>query len=598
MFSSIKWKFILVYFLLVFIAMAIVGVFIVGRLEEQQIKTVTNNMEQHIKTVMEVASTHISGENWVENSEEIQKAINDYNVGGDETLYVIFNEDIPTIIASSSNQYETILGQNALNFNSIDPILVLKAFEGEKASKTLDEINEDTTNRHLAYPVFSSLGKVKGVFYMTSDLRDIYATVNESKVILTNATLLALVITVFLGFFIASSITEPISDVTKKAEEMSLGDFNQFVEVKSNDEIGQLASMFNHLTLKLKDTIQDMDLERSKLDTIFSYMAEGVIAIDKNGNLIHANPIAMEILNFSEEDINTNIPLDLKKINLKKINYDEIDTLEGDEIAEINAEVYKIKYAPFKNERADIGGIIIVFQDITDEHKLDIMRKEFVANVSHELKTPITTIKSYAETLLERDLDKDTSQKFLTVIDSECDRMARLVKDLLQLSNLDYRKTNWKKTEISLSTTLKDIIGKLELLFKEKNQEVVSNIQEDMENIVVDKDGIEQVILNIISNAIKYTEINGKIEIQAYQNEDKLIIKVSDNGIGIPYEDQNRIFERFYRVEKGRSRELGGTGLGLAIAKEIVEAHEGNIILKSEAGEGTIVELLLPCNTM
>ena len=598
MFSSIKWKFILVYFLLVFIAMAIVGVFIVGRLEEQQIKTVTNNMEQHIKTVMEVASTHISGENWVENSEEIQKAINDYNVGGDETLYVIFNEDIPTIIASSSNQYETILGQNALNFNSIDPILVLKAFEGEKASKTLDEINEDTTNRHLAYPVFSSLGKVKGVFYMTSDLRDIYATVNESKVILTNATLLALVITVFLGFFIASSITEPISDVTKKAEEMSLGDFNQFVEVKSNDEIGQLASMFNHLTLKLKDTIQDMDLERSKLDTIFSYMAEGVIAIDKNGNLIHANPIAMEILNFSEEDINTNIPLDLKKINLKKINYEEIDTLEGDEIAEINAEVYKIKYAPFKNERADIGGIIIVFQDITDEHKLDIMRKEFVANVSHELKTPITTIKSYAETLLERDLDKDTSQKFLTVIDSECDRMARLVKDLLQLSNLDYRKTNWKKTEISLSTTLKDIIGKLELLFKEKNQEVVSNIQEDMENIVVDKDGIEQVILNIISNAIKYTEINGKIEIQAYQNEDKLIIKVSDNGIGIPYEDQNRIFERFYRVEKGRSRELGGTGLGLAIAKEIVEAHEGNIILKSEAGEGTIVELLLPCNTM
>ncbi len=598
MFSSIKWKFILVYFLLVFIAMAIVGVFIVGRLEEQQIKTVTNNMEQHIKTVMEVASTHISGENWAENSEEIQKAINDYNVGGDETLYVIFNEDIPTIIASSSNQYETILGQNALNFNSIDPILVLKAFEGEKASKTLDEINEDTTNRHLAYPVFSSLGKVKGVFYMTSDLRDIYATVNESKVILTNATLLALVITVFLGFFIASSITEPISDVTKKAEEMSLGDFNQFVEVKSNDEIGQLASMFNHLTLKLKDTIQDMDLERSKLDTIFSYMAEGVIAIDKNGNLIHANPIAMEILNFSEEDINTNIPLDLKKINLKKINYEEIDTLEGDEIAEINAEVYKIKYAPFKNEKTDIGGIIIVFQDITDEHKLDIMRKEFVANVSHELKTPITTIKSYAETLLERDLDKDTSQKFLTVIDSECDRMARLVKDLLQLSNLDYRKTNWKKTEISLSTTLKDIIGKLELLFKEKNQEVVSNIQEDMENIVVDKDGIEQVILNIISNAIKYTEINGKIEIQAYQNEDKLIIKVSDNGIGIPYEDQNRIFERFYRVEKGRSRELGGTGLGLAIAKEIVEAHEGNIILKSEAGEGTIVELLLPCNTM
>ena len=176
--------------------------------------------------------------------------------------------------------------------------------------------------------------------------------------------------------------------------------------------------------------------------------------------------------------------------------------------------------------------------------------------------------------------------------------MARLVKDLLQLSNLDYRKTNWKKSEISLGHTLKDIVNKLELLFKEKNQQVICNIEEGMETIIVDKDGIEQVILNIISNAIKYTEINGKIEIQAYQQGEKLVIKVEDSGIGIPEEDQNRIFERFYRVEKGRSRELGGTGLGLAIAKEIVEAHEGNITLKSTAGKGTIVELLLPCNAM
>lgn len=578
--------------------MAIVGVFIVGRLEDQQIKTATNNMEQHIKTVIEVGSDYVSAENWGENREQIQKIINDYNIGGDETLYVIFGEDVPNIIASSSNQYETIIGQNALNYNFIDPILVLKAFEGDKAVNTIDEINENTTNRHLAYPVFSGLGKVKGVFYMTSDLKDIYATVNESKTILTNATILALIITVFLGFFIASSITEPIRDVTRKAEEMSMGDFNQFVEVKSNDEIGQLASMFNHLTLKLNDTLQDMDLERSKLDTIFSYMAEGVVAIDKYGNLIHANPIAMNILNFSEEDINENIPLDLKSINLKKLNYEDVLTLEGDEIAEINSEVYKTKYAPFKNDRGDIGGIIIVLQDITDEHKLDIMRKEFVANVSHELKTPITTIKSYAETLLERDLDKNTSQKFLTVIDNECDRMTRLVKDLLQLSNLDYKKIDWKRSEVSLANILKDIISNLDLLFKEKDQEVIINIQEDMENIVVDKDGIEQVILNIISNAIKYTEKHGQIKIESYQSGNNLIVKVSDNGIGVPVEDLERIFERFYRVEKGRSRDLGGTGLGLAIAKEIIEAHGGKITLNSNPGKGTIVKLYLPCIAM
>ena len=157
MFSSIKWKFILVYFLLVFIAMAIVGIFIVGRLEDQQIKTVTNNMEQHIKTIIEVGSDYISADNWLENREQIQKTINEVPVGGDETLYVIFDEDIPTIIASSSNQYESILGENALSYNSVDPILVLEAFEGEAAVNTLGEINEETINRHLAYLGFAVL---------------------------------------------------------------------------------------------------------------------------------------------------------------------------------------------------------------------------------------------------------------------------------------------------------------------------------------------------------------------------------------------------------------------------------------------------------
>ena len=398
MFSSIKWKFVLVYFLLVFIAMVIVGVFIIDKLEDQQINSITNNMEQYIVTLVS-SSSYIASDNWIEYRDEIQEYLDDWRIGSTESLYVIYDGEVPTIIASISKGSENIIGQNALSYKHLDPKLIIKAFQGDKAEDVIKELNEDRSNKHLAYPVISDNGRVRGVLYMTSDLTGVFNTVNEAKIIMTNATILALSITVLLGFLIASSITVPIRDVTSKAEKMAKGDFDQFVEVKSNDEIGQLASMFNYLTLKLKNTIYEMDLERSKLDTIFKYMAEGVIAIDKDNHLIHANLVAMDILNLREDDINKHF--ELSKINLKDIDYEASNDdkdLEGNEIIEIQNEFYKVKYAPFKNDEGSIGGLIIVLQNITQEHKLDNIRKEFVANVSHELKTPITTIKSYAET--------------------------------------------------------------------------------------------------------------------------------------------------------------------------------------------------------
>ncbi len=602
MFKSIKWKFIVVYFLLVFIAMVIVGIYIIGRLETQQIANITSAMEQYIETITE-SSSYISEDDWSKVQEEIQETLNDWRLGSNEVLYVIYGNEVPTIIASTSKLKDKIIGQNALSHKTLDPTLILRAYNGEKASETIEDINvdtnEDTLFNHIAYPVLTEVGKVKGVIYMASDLKNVYITVNESKRVLTSATIIALMITVFLGFLIASSITEPISDVTKKAEEMSRGNFDQFVDIKSDDEIGQLASMFNHLTLKLKDTIQEMDLERSKLDTIFNYMAEGVVAIDINGYIIHANPISMEIVSQAGKDIllystSPKMIFPLEVINIRNINYSDESTLEGDETLEINSQVYKVKYAPFKNEKNNIGGLIIVFQDMTTEHKLDNMRKEFVANVSHELKTPITTIKSYTETLMDNSIEGEIRNNFLDVINNECDRMARLVRDLLQLSNLDYRKTTWKKEETSINKLLEEILLKLEFSFKEKDHELIFETEENLPNIVIDKDGIEQVILNIVSNAIKYTEKNGRIEVTTKKSEGYVNVIVTDNGIGVPEDDQTRIFERFYRVEKGRSRELGGTGLGLSIAKQIIEAHDGEIALISSFNRGTTVKIKIP----
>ena len=592
MFSSIKWKFIVVYFLLVFIAMVIIGIFIVNRLEDQQINSVTNSMEQNMETIISTSS-YFASDNWVDNREGIQNTLNEWRLGSGETLYVIYDNEVPKILATTSKQFETIVGRNALSYRTIDPILVMDAFEGIKGENVIFDDSAGSDFKHLTYPVVSSVGKTMGILYMTSDLSNVANTLEETRLILTNATLMALVITVLLGFLIASSITEPIRDVTKKAEEMSMGDFDQFVSVKSDDEIGQLASMFNHLTLKLKDTIEEMDLERNKLDTIFSYMAEGVIAVDKSGIVIHANPIGLKLLGIDEIELYNNYKLDLESLGMEGIDYEEEETLNGESIFHNIDGVYKAKYAPYKNERDDIAGIIMVYQDITQEHRLENMRKEFVANVSHELKTPITTIKSYTETLMEDDIDSDVSHKFLSVIDNECDRMARLVRDLLQLSNIDYNKAKWTRKEVSLKEILKGSISKLEILAREKQQKILCEIEDELPMISADKDGIEQVILNILSNAIKYTDNNGQIKVVAKSDEDNIKLIVEDNGIGIPNEDQGRIFERFYRVEKGRSRDLGGTGLGLSIAKEIIEAHEGTIELFSKNGEGTTVEVKL-----
>ncbi len=593
MFSSIRWKFIVVYFLLVFIAMVIIGIFIVNRMEDQQLQTARSSMEQQVETIMSTSS-YIATGNWTENREGIQSTLNDWRLGTGETLYVIYDENVPKILATTNKQYESIVGNNALSYRYTDSTLIGRAFQGESAQSVLmDEVAENEY-MHFAAPVFSSVGKINGVLYMTSDLSNVARTIEDSRAILTNATLMALGITIVLGFFIASSITGPIRDVTKKAEEMALGDFDQFVEVKSDDEIGQLAGMFNHLTLKLKDTIEEMDLERSKLDTIFSYMAEGVIAVDKNGSIIHANPIGQKLMEIDNAFLDRAGIFELEKLGMENIDYTNPETLNGETTFEKDEGVYKVKYAPYKNERDNIAGVIMVLQDITQEHKLDNMRKEFVANVSHELKTPITTIKSYAETLMNNEVDAETEQKFLSVIDRECDRMGRLVRDLLQLSNIDYQKTKWNRTNISIGDMLLDTISKLQLLANEKNQRITSYIQPELPEIRADRDGIEQVILNILTNSIKYTENEGTINVSAKSRDHFVDLSISDDGIGIPDEDVGRIFERFYRVEKGRSRDMGGTGLGLSIAKEIIEAHNGTIEIISKKNKGTVVNISLP----
>ncbi|WP_184308025.1 ATP-binding protein [Anaerosolibacter carboniphilus] len=594
MFRSIQWKFITIYFLLVFMAMVIVGVFILQQFEEYHLGVVSGNLERVARNTVLPDLSKINGLD--ANQNEVQSMIKNWQIALSDEISVV-NTDFK-IIASSN---DSLIGKNVLDI--VDEHLLLDGRAGRMAEGrdfvTNQTTGEVTPVKNIIFPIEDANRKIQGILYFRSDLGNIYTTLENSKDILIEATALALFITVVLGFFIARSVTEPITDVTVKAAKMAKGDFDQVVEVKSDDEIGQLASMFNYLTEKLKDTLSEISSEKSKMETILNYMADGLIAVNMQGHVIHANPSAMKMLNLSKHELICDSYDDLIRNLNESLTLDYLSEnnpdWEGSEIIRINDSIYQANYAPFKDEKDEKAGIVMVLQDITERQKLDNMRKEFVANVSHELKTPLTSIKSYTETLLDGALEnKEMAEQFLKVVDSEADRMTRLVRDLLQLSSLDYKQVKWNKKDYDLVKIVKNSVMKVEMTAKNKSQTLEYISQEDSMPGYFDSDRIEQVILNIVSNAIKYTPEEGQIKVFLECKENQGIIRVVDNGMGIPKEDIPRLFERFYRVDKARSREMGGTGLGLSIARQIVEAHNGSIRIDSEYGEGTEVIIQLP----
>lgn len=568
--------------------MFIASSFIIDRLERVQVETATTSMIKTMDTLATTTSAFFKNNNY-DTLPQLDETLKDWGISSEESAYIISAEKNPKIIASTKNiSYKDL--KSAYEFKYIEPKLVMDTINGKSREKIVEYKNEKNVEKHITRPILSGDGKILAIIYVTRNLNSIYSVIDDSKVIITYATLISLIVTSILGYFIANSITDPIRALTKKTRAMAKGNFNQSVEIKSDDEIGELGKTFNFLTKELRETIEKMDLEKSKLDTIFNYMAEGVIAIDRKNRLIHANSIAKKILNISEKDFNREI--NLKSINLYNVDYKNEESLKGEELTKIGDNFYKIKYAPYKSDAFVNSGLIIVLQDINKEHLLDIMRKEFVANVSHELKTPITTIKSYTETLLESELDDESEKKFLRVIDRENSRMSRIVTDLLSLSNIDYNRNNLSFSKFDTYEFIDEAIESQSILISSKNHKIEFNIAMDINDIYADRNGADQILTNIISNACKYTPENGKISILAKNVDDFVEIKISDNGIGIPEEDFPRITERFYRVEKGRSRAMGGTGLGLSIANEMIKLLGGNLKLDSKFGEGTTVTLL------
>jgi two-component system sensor histidine kinase VicK len=590
MFKSIRWKFVTIFIMLVLIAIVISGVFIIEFFDQYNMELVEGRLDA--LSILMLPSLEKYEDLGASQEQLNQLIMNQEDLGFRQEIFVVYKT---RIIATSSTNPDSEADKVC------DYDLLIAGLKGLTKEKIVNLQDETTSLRVMdkVYPIQMG-GNVEALLYLRYDLKDTDDTIKRAKWIILQSTVLALSITIVLGFIIAQSITGPINDVTEKAFKMARGDFNQYVEVKSDDEIGKLAEMFNHLTRKLKLSLNEISREKNKLEAIVNNMADGLIAVTKLREVLHINPRALAILREYDavvtKDYDTLMDVLPESLHFNVLTQKYPDW-NGFEVVELKEVTYRIRFEPFLNEKGEKEGFILIFQDITEHQRLENMRKDFVANVSHELKTPLTSIKSYSETLMDGLVDDpETTWQFLNVINTEADRMGRLVRDLLQLSNFDSSRS-------SLNVEVNDWVQLVQSVIRKMNVHVTSNshqlslvMDRDVIKGYFDHDRMEQVLVNLISNAIKYTPEGGKIKVMLIQDYDYVVLKVSDTGLGIGIEHLGQIFDRFYRVDKARSRDQGGTGLGLAIAKEIVELHHGYIDIESEVGVGTTVKLRVPTN--
>jgi two-component system sensor histidine kinase VicK len=464
------------------------------------------------------------------------------------------------------------------------------------AGKTGDIVNADKNYMDYAVPVKTD-GSVGYIVYIKDTKEELDAITNNVLVIVLQALLLAILVSMIIGYLLSKTITVPISNLTKRAQKLAAGEFDSYEPSKENDEIGTLSNAFGFMAQELSKTITEVNEEKTKVETILQNMTDGILAFDLNKKLIHINPEAEHMI--KREDIE-NLSFDdfFKKIGTD-ITFGDLIYIKNDtppeRQVEYNGRYLKLNFAPIETDNK-ISGVLVVMRDNTNQEKLELSRREFVSNVSHELRTPLTTVKSYAETLLDNPCDdKELENRFLSVIIKEADRMTRIVKDLLTLSRLDEAQTEVKEPDdINLQALLEGVAEKMYITAKKKNQSISYKSLSEVPVFKSDRDKLEQLVINIVSNAIKYTPEGGKVDIVSGMMINEAFIKVIDNGIGIPKENIPRLFERFYRVDKARSRDTGGTGLGLAIAKQIVDNFGGEITINSDTGKGTEVLITLP----
>jgi two-component system, OmpR family, sensor histidine kinase VicK len=602
-FKSIHVKFVLIYVLLILIAMQVISVYFINNLEtdlrqsfSKSLYDRVNLLEFNIEQKMKDADKYIVKKTEVEEEDGEEDKEESETLEGD--IQALIDEEFEEREVQVLNKEGMVLASNKQKLKgqiSFNPKIKL-ALEG-----TVDDeimlTPEGERVMVLAKPIQIGSDNAIGAIYIEASIESIFKQIQRINNILVTGTVIALIITGLLGVFLARTITRPMADMRKQALVMARGDFSRKVQLYGDDEIGQLAMTFNNLTTKLQEATAITESERRKLRSVLMYMTDGVIATDRDGAIILMNDRSEEMLNISRQNALGTSLLELLRLNTNytwEELYNEYESMLLDFSTDDLHYVVRANFSTIQKDDGPINGLICVLHDVTEQEQIETDRREFVFNVSHELRTPLTTMRSYLEALADGAWkDDNIAPRFLEVTQNETERMIRLVTDLLQLSKMDSKDYRFNFQEIDLVHFLNGIIDRFEMLEKE-NIELSRSLPDGMIPVQMDTDKMTQVLDNIISNAMKYSPEGGAITFTAAVIGRKVKVSITDQGVGIPKNNVSKIFDRFFRVDRARSRDLGGTGLGLAIAKEIVLSHGGDIWAESEWGQGTTIHFTLP----
>ena len=623
-FSSIRTKFVIVYVLVNIISLQLIGLFFTTQLRNSNINTFEQNiieqekiLNYHVREELDKINgsnnndnSKVLGDNLVpddstkssrDSKSGIAKLVSEFNIQKLLLVNVIDN-DSKILATSSKNGNDEYLAKR-----SFDPLVSQVIKTGESIKQIQN--NADSNKRVWIYvsPVKKD-NEVVGVISLMADIESVYQEVNGISKIFIVGTILSILITTVIGFVASKTVTSSIEKMSSQVKKMALGNYGTVVGIDADDEIGDLAKVFNQISKRIEEEQAVTETERRKLATIIESMMDGIITTDNNGRIILINTSAEDMLGGRNDEIF------IGKDVLKILNITEYESIEeileaedsllvnaskSDDELLLRAEISKIE----KEDKEDLTqmsteleGYIIVLYDVTDQERQEKERREFVSTVSHELRTPLTTMNSYIEALEEGVLeDKELAPQFIDTIHKETTRMIRMVNELMQLGKMDIKEEHYEKEFIDINKMLEQITDRFALTHPEKN--FIKHIPKSPIFVEGDQDKLTQVFDNIVNNAIKYSPNGKNITVRVRQNyhHNRVSISIKDEGVGIPLVHIDKIFNRFYRVDKSRQRSMGGTGLGLALAKTIVEAHKGRIWAQSREGYGSIIFVTLPC---
>lgn len=597
-FSSIHFKIALVFTLTLLVTLELVGAFFVKRLEQQNLATFRTQIALPAYVNDSLTQQLISTDQTKANS-DIHTILTSINNASISEIEVIDSSGIIRVTSDINSQDE--VGQKTTDAN------VKAALAGGKYTKNPIEERSGVRYQVVVKPLVSSSGgesNIIGVVEVRASLETTYDNLNHISLIYFSASLLAVVLGVVMAVIISRSLTKPIAEINDRTTRIAQGDYSGGILVRSNDEIGQLAENVNALAVRIEETTNSTEFERRRLDSVLEHMTDGVIATDRRGSINIINTAALQMTGM--EDSNVALGQSILEVlqiadryNLREL-LDNQDELLLDFSNEERQLIIRAYFSLIQRASGFISGLVIVLHDVTEQQRIEEERRQFVSNVSHELRTPLTSVKSYVDALQEGAIeDPEVAKSFLAVAQDETTRMIHMINDLLELSRMDSGTMKLETEYVNVGELFNYILNRFDMIIANDDKpEKYYTIKREITNsqiwVELDTSKFTQVVDNIMNNAIKYSPDGGVITARMIDRKTEVVLSITDQGLGIPKKDLGHIFDRFFRVDKARSRAQGGTGLGLAISKEIIERFGGKIWVESSEGKGSTFSISLP----